>query len=77
VPTGSASDNVWLTTTPASATVPQLVTVTATLTEVVGGSTVGEDEGTVETGALQLSPTMPGAPVVTAGGDSPTEVITS
>ncbi len=76
---------LWLTSTPDSTTVPQLVTVNTTATVLVGGSTAGTFPGALEEGALQLSPTMPGPPDVatvgtaggTAGGTRPAEVMTN
>ena len=69
VPAGTTGVTVWLTATPLSTTVPQLVTVIDPWTVRVGGSTTGVGPGTADEGSLQLSPTMPGPPdVATAGG---------
>ncbi len=77
VPAGSANARVWLTCTPDSGTVPQLVTVTSVVTVGVGGSSVGADPGPVDVTVAQLAPSSPGPPVETAGGRSPIAVMAS
>ena len=62
--------------TPVSVTVPQLVTVAATLIEVVGGNTVGTVEAPVDTGSWQLVLAIPAPPVFTAGGERAMAVMT-